>query len=307
MRWKNVSSFLFFLLLAFIFWLMLFFERSVEGTYRIPLKYTNVPDNVVFDNDPPNHLDVRISDRGREIFLYDLFSRDSLEINVGENQKNRNNNLQGSSLQQLIQSSFSQSSKILGYYPMNISTSTSKLESKKLRVAFDGAITTYRTNLVADSATFLPETVMAYGAKKQLSELTEAVTEYVVFDNLKATSQLPIKIKAVQGVKFVPDKVDIYIAIEEFTEKSFEIPIKAKNMPQGLDVKFFPSQVSVSFSVTIEGYKKISADDFSIVLDYNKFKGNGNGRVDLGLTHSPSTVRNLRLSPASVEFLFETN
>jgi len=307
MPWKNLFSFLFFLLLAFIFWLTLFFERSVEGTYRIPIKYVNIPDNVVFDSDPPKFIEVRVNDRGSAIFRYDLFLRDSLEIDVEENRKSKTGNLQGAQLQQLIESRLYPSSKILGYYPMTISLNTSKLESKKLSVMFDGAITTSRANLVADSATFLPETVMAYGSKKQLSELSKAVTEYTVFDNLKATSQLPIKIKAVLGVKFVPNKVDIYIPIEEFTEKSFEIPVKAKNMPQGMDVKFFPSQVNVLFSVTIEEYKKISADDFSIVLDYNKFNKNKNGRVDLELTHSPSTVRSVRISPTSVEFLFETD
>ena len=307
MPWKNLFSFLFFVLLAFVFWLTLFFERSVEGTYKIPIKYSHVPDDVVFDSEPPKFIEVRVSDRGSAIFRYDLFLKDSLEVNVEESQKGKNNNLQGSQFQQLIQSRFYPSSKILGYYPMNISLSTSKLESKKLSVVFDGEITTNRANLIADSATFLPETVMAYGSKKQLSELPNAVTEYRVFDNLKATSQLPVRIKAVAGVKFVPDKVDIYIPIEEFTEKSFEIPVKVKNMPQGMGVKFFPSQVTVSFSVTIEEYKKISADDFNVLLDYNKFRKNENGRVDLELTHFPSSVRNSRIAPTSVEFLFETD
>lgn len=307
MPWKNVFAFLFFLLLAFIFWLTLFFERTEEGTYKVPLKYTHVPDDVVFDSEPPKYVEVRVSDKGSAIFRYDLFMKDSLEIDVEESQRNKNNNLQGSQFQQLLQSRFAQSSRIVGYYPMSISLSTSKLESKKLTVVFDGEITTSRANLVADSATFLPETVIAYGSKKQLAELKNAITEYRVFDNLKATSQLSISIKRATGIKFVPDKVDIYIPVEEFTEKSFDIPITVKNMPHGMDVKFFPSQVSILFSTTLEDYKKISADDFSIQLDYTKFHNNANGRVELALTHAPSSIRNPRITPTSVEFLFETD
>ena len=41
--WKNILFFLFFLVMAFIFWLMLFFQKeNVEGI-PIPLKYTNIP------------------------------------------------------------------------------------------------------------------------------------------------------------------------------------------------------------------------------------------------------------------------
>ena len=305
--WKNLLSFLFFFMLAFIFWLTLFFERNVEGSYKVPLKYTNVPEDVVFDTEPPKFIEVRVSDKGSEIFRYDLFPKDTIVINLEEYQGSKNSFIQGAQYLQLIKSSFSQNSTILGYFPLSISLATSKLESKKLSVVFDGEITTNRANLVADSATFLPETVIAYGARAQLSELSNAITEYTVFNNLKATSQLPIHIKPIEGVKFVPNIVDIYIPIEEFTERSFEIPITAKNLPHGMDVKFFPSRATVSFSVTLEEYKKISEDDFQVQLNYLDFHSNKDGRVELTLTREPSSVRNPRISPTSVEFLFEAN
>ncbi|WP_298648370.1 YbbR-like domain-containing protein [uncultured Proteiniphilum sp.] len=304
--WKNVLSFLFFLLLAFIFWLMLFFQKeNVEGTYRIPLKYTNISDDVVFDNPLPLFIEVSVADNGAQIFRLDMRKKDSLEINVTELTEEGNTVLQGDQYKQLIRSQLFPSTNIRGYYPMNISLATSKLQSKELPVVFDGEITTNRANLVADSATFIPEVVMAYGSQKSLDKLKGAVTEYTVFKNLKATSQLPVRINNVEGVKFVPSQVDIYIPIEEYTERTFEVPITAAHMPKKLDVKFFPSRASVTFSVTLEEYRKIVPEDFSIELDYRKFHSNEDGRVELELTVSPSSIINPRISPTSVEFLFE--
>ena len=117
---------------------------------------------------------------------------------------------------------------------------------------------------------------------------------------------MPIKINKVEGVKFIPSQVDIYIPIEEYTERTFEIPITAIHVPSKLDVKFFPSRANVTFSVTLEEYKKIAAEDFAIELDYRKFHTNEDGRVTLELTKIPSTIINPRISPASVEFLFES-
>jgi YbbR domain-containing protein len=305
--WRNMLFFMLFMILAFIFWLMLFFQKeNVEGTYRVPLKYTNVPEDVVFDNELPEFIEVTVADKGSEIFKLDVIRRDSLEIDVATLTEGGTTVLQGDQYRLLILSRLSPSSAIRGYYPMNISLATSKLKSKQLMVIFDGEITTSRANLVVDSVLFIPETITAYGSKESLDQLKNAVTEYTIFKNLKSTSQLPIRINPVEGVKFSPDQVEAFIPIEEYTERGFEVPIVATHLPKDLDVKFFPSKVNVTFSVTLEEYKKIDPEDFEITLDYRKFHDNEDGRVEIELTKSPSTVVNPRLSPTSVEFLFES-
>lgn len=305
-NWKNAILFIAFLLLAFTFWLMLFFQREkVESSYKIPLKFTNIPNDIVFNETLPNEIEIRVSDRGSEIFSYDFLLEDSLEINVEKYKKDKVTNLQGAELVQLIMNHLSKSAELKAYYPINISLATSKLQKKELTVVFDGEITTSRSNLVAEEPTFLPKAVIAYGSGSQLAELTSAPTVHAVYGNLKATSQLKVKLNPVSGVKFVPDEVEIYIPVNEYTERTFEIPITVKHVPSKVDVKFFPSQAEVSFSVTLEEYKKISPEDFEIELDYIKFHENTNGRVELELTKSPTSIRKPRISPSSVEFLLE--
>ena len=304
--WKNMFAFLFFLIMAFIFWLMLFFQKeNVEGTYRFALKYTNIPEDVVFNNPLPQFIDISISDNGSEIFKLDITKKDSLEIDVSEITDGGTNILQGEEFRQLLSSQFATSTRIRGYYPMTVSLATSKLESKELKVTFDGEITTSRANLMADSIIFIPASVIAYGSKESLSNLNTAITEYTIFKNINATSQLPIAIYPVEGVKFSPTEVDIYIPVVEYTEQSFEIPIKATHLPRNLDVKFFPSRATVSFSVTLDDYREITPEDFAIELDYRSFRENENGRVELIITKKPGSIVDPKISPTSVEFLFE--
>ncbi len=298
--------FLVFLIFGFAFWLMLFFQKeNVEGTYRFPIKYINIPENVVFDNPLPDFVDISISDNGSEIFKLDVSRKDSIVIDVIELKKSGNTVLQGDQYRQLIKNQLSTSTNIRGYFPMNISLATSELESKELKVTFDGEIITSRANLVAESATFIPETVVAYGSETSLRNLTSAVTEHTIFRNLNATSQLPIKINSIEGVRFSPSEVEIYIPVVEYTEHSFDVPIIASNVPNNLDVKFFPSKATVSFSVTLSEYKKIIPEDFSIIVDYRDFHKNDDGRVTLELTKHPSSIVDPRISPSYVEFLFE--
>ncbi|MBF6597396.1 MAG: hypothetical protein ITF98_04130 [Fermentimonas sp.] len=304
--WKNMFSFLFFLIMAFIFWLMLFFQKeNVEGTYRFALKYTNIPEDVVFNNPLPQFIDISISDNGSEIFKLDIRKKDSLDIDVSEITDGGTSILQGEQFRQLLSSQFATSTRIRGYYPMTISLETSKLESKELKVTFDGEITTSRANLLADSIVFIPSSVMAYGSKESLNNLKTAITEYTIFKNINATSQLPITIYPIEGIKFSPTEVEIYIPIVEYTEQTFEIPIKATHLPRNLDVKFFPSRATVSFSVTLDAYREITPEDFAIELDYRSFHENENGRVELIITKKPTSIVDPKISPTSVEFLFE--
>lgn len=304
-NWKSTLTFLWFLFLSFAFWMLLFFQRDIESTYRLPIKYTKVPDDVVFDSPLPQDLEIRIGDKGSEIFKYIFILRDSIVIDISKYQDAGITNIQGGELTQIIRSKLSKGSTIVAYYPINIPITTSKLHKKEIEVIFDGEISTGRSNLIADLVTISPEKITAYGSEEKLSQLTNATTVFTQLNNLKATSQFDINIKEEDGIKFAPNIVQVYIPILEFTERKIEVPITVVNTPKDVDVKFFPSQTEVSFSVTLEDYKKIESEEFTIELNYEDFYKNDGGRVELNLTGSPASIRNVKISPSTVEFLLE--
>lgn len=303
--WGKVIPFFLFLILAFIFWLLIFFQRNAEGDYQIPLKYVNIPEEEVFVNQMPQNIDLRIRDLGSGLFNYYFKRKDSLIINVGDAQKNNEIKLQGNQLTQLIRTKLSANTQLIGYSPATISLETAKLQSKTVPVVFDGEMRTSGGYLVIDSVLIIPSEVKIYGAGEQLRNITEVVTEYSVFENLKATSQLSTKLKKIEGVKMIPNEVDIYIPILEYTERQFEIPITVSNQPSDIDIKFFPSKVNVTFAVTLDDYKKIVPEDFQIKINYNDLKAKEGDQVELKLSESPPSIKNPHISPGVVEFLFE--
>ncbi len=307
-EWSKVLPFFLFLILAFIFWLLLFFERKDEGSYRIPIKYVNIPKQEVFTETMPDHINLRVRDLGLELLHYKfkMFrKKDSLLIDVTEAQKNNETNLQGNQLTILIHEKLSKDTELVGYVPATIPIKTSKLHSKTVPVVFDGEKRTSAGHLIIDSISIIPNEVTIYGDEDQLRNITEVVTEYSIFEDLKATSQLTASLKGIKGVTFETNEVDIYIPIHEFTERQFEIPILAIGSPEAYDVKFFPSKVKVTFSVTLDDYKIISPEDFEIKLDYNMLRQTEGDQVALQLTKFPPSIKNPHLSPAVAEFLFE--
>ena len=305
--WSKVLPFFLFLILAFIFWILLFFQNKADGNHRIPIKYVNIPKDEVFANTTPKHIDVRIRDDGVELFGYLFKKRDSLLIDVTEAQKNNDGKLQGSQLSQLIHNKLARSTELIGYLPASITVETYKLHSKIVPVVFDGSMRTNARQLIvgSNSISIIPNEVKLLGSEEQLRSITEVVTEHTAFDNLKATSQLPAKIKAIEGVIIEPKEVEVYIPVYEYTERQFEIPVLSKNSPSTLDIKFFPSRANVTFLVTLDDYKKISPDDFEITIDYDTLRAIKKDHVELKLSKFPPTIKNPKISPEVVEFLFE--
>lgn len=306
-KWSKVIPFFLFLILAFIFWLLIFFQNKAEGNFRIPIKYTNIPEEEIFVNSMPQYIDLRIRDLGSGLFNYYFFKqKDSLVIDVEKNQKDNNEKLQVNQLTQLIRTKLSANTELIGYSPAIISLETAKLQSKTVPVIFDGEMRTSGGHLVIDSVSIIPSEVKVYGTGEQLRSISNVMTEYSVFENLKATSQLKAKLKAPEeGIRMNPDEVEFYIPIQEFTERQLEIPITISNQPEDIDVKFFPSKVNVTFAVTLDDYKKITQEDFEIKINFNDLKGLTVDQVELNLTKYPHSIINPHISPNKVEFLFE--
>ena len=304
--WRTVIPFFLFLMLAFVFWLIIFFQEKAEGDFRIPLKYINIPEDEVFVNPMPQYIDLRISDLGSGLFNYYFFRKnDSLVIDVEKIQKENNEKSQINQLPQLIRSKLSVNTQLIGYSPAIISLETAKLQSKTVPIVFDGEMRTSGGHLVIDTILFIPNEVKVLGTGEQLRNISQVVTEYTVFENLKATSQLKIKIKTPDGAKINPREVEVYIPIYEFTERQFIIPITVSNEPDNLNIRFFPSKAQVSFAVTLDDYKKIVEEDFEIKINYIDLKNKEGDQVELKLSKFPSSIINPHISPSVVEFLFE--
>ena len=73
-----------------------------------------------------------------------------------------------------------------------------------------------------------------------------------------------------------PEKANLKIPVERFTEKEFKIPLEIRNKPEDINFKIFPSEVSISFLIGLNNYEDIRCIRFSIVcgLRFDKYQRN---------------------------------
>ena len=88
-RSKEVITFLLFLGLSFLFWVLQSLNEEVEASFKIPIRFTNVPDKVMITNEYPQYLDIRIRDNGTTMMNYMIDRFVPVEIDFNQYQNKR--------------------------------------------------------------------------------------------------------------------------------------------------------------------------------------------------------------------------
>ncbi|MDR2956376.1 MAG: YbbR-like domain-containing protein [Prevotella sp.] len=307
LSWKKVLTFLFFVLLASIFWMMQIWRQKFDATYVIPIKYVNVPENIAFESDLPENIEVRIRDDGSTLINYYLTKRkDSLEINIKDALKeDKEKMIQGANLKKLIQDKFSSSTELLGYNPSYINYKYSALHEKKLPVIYDGYVRLASGYLLDGELTISPDSVMAYGTKAALDTLRYAHTVDDSLNNITSARKVRIAMQPKKGIKYFPGSIELNIPVDEFTQKDVEVPVTCINLPENLNIKLFPSSVKIPFFVGLRRYDDIDATDFKVIVNYNDIITSKETYLPVIIAEIPDYVQPKLPIPTEVEFVLE--
>jgi hypothetical protein len=284
------------------------YRQPFETTLTIPIKYVDIPHNIVFDNELPDNVVVRVKDDGAAVFKYFFTKRnDTITIDVEKILKsNKSNVLQNASYEEILRTVLLSSSEIKNYQPVRISLEFAKLHEKKVPVIFDGQILIDQGYLLNGYIKVEPDSVMVYGSELSLKNVSNAYTHSDTIRELKSATTLSIKLRDQRNVTFSPSSVNVSIPIDKYTEKEIIVPVTCINLPQDLDIKIFPSNIKVAFLVGLTQYKSVTENDFSIELDYNYLKDIKEMVTPIRLTSVPSVhIHNITLSPTEIEFVFE--
>lgn len=306
--WKKILTFSFFMIIAGILWFMQIYNQTFETNVSIPVKYTSVPDSIVFSDTLPSRVNIRVRDLGYNMFRYRLKRDDTVFLDVSpviDSNNNSNKILQGALLEAYLRKLLPQTATIVNYDPVRISFNYTTLQSRKIPVIFDGQLNISPGYFLNGDIRLVPDSVTAYGALSDLSKISYIYTSSDTVNRLESNRKINYRLNNINNVRLVPENISVYVPIEAYTQKKIEVPVSAFNMPDDLIIKFFPSRVNLSFFVGVSMADSVDVDDFSVGVDYESIKDSRSVSVPVRITSSPTFTRNLTIDPPNVEFIFE--
>ena len=267
---KEFLIFLFFLVLSTTYWLMSVLNETMEREIIVPVKLSNIPDNAIVLTDETVPLRVTIRDKGYTIAAY-LYGEELSTIKLpfanyfkGEQRCIVNTN----ELNKLVAAQLYSSSKILSIKPERLEFPFNQGQHKRLPIKFRGTVKPADSYHLA-RITFSPDSVMVYSSQQTLDSLQNVVTEPVNIQDFNDTISRKIRIESIKGSKIVPNEVRMTLYPDILVEATINVPITPINVPEGMVMRTFPSQIQVNYIIGAARYHKISQKNFMVVADYS--------------------------------------
>lgn len=299
--------FLFFLLLSFAFWILQSMQGEYEMQLDIPITYADIPRNMAFVRTPPSAISVRIRDKGSVLLNYKLgHTRASIDFRMQDTTSGSVVRLSAEDIEGILMKQFVPSTALLGFAPSQIEIPYSRLKKKRLPVRFAGRVRTEPGFLLSGDITIAPSMVDVFAAGVVLDTLTSVQTVYTEINKGNKTLVRKLKLRGAEGLRFEPGEVSVAIPIEEYAQKTLEIPVVCADVPQGYIVRMFPAVVKLTCNVPLSLFRDLSAGNFSVEATLADRDRNGSGMLPLRLTKKPGWAGSVALSQDSVEFILES-
>jgi hypothetical protein len=306
-QWREALIFLFFLLLSFAFWVLQSMQGEYEIQMEIPIVYKDMPQDMAFVRTPPSAITVRIRDKGSVLLNYTLGQkRASITLRMqGASAPDNTLFLSAKDVEGIILKQLIPSTNLVSFAPQQIEIPFSKLRKKKLPVCFAGVIRTEPGFLVSGDIVITPSMADVFAADVVLDSLISVQTVYTEINKAKKTLTRKLKLQKKEGVRFAPGEVSVTIPIEEYTEKTLEIPVVCRDVPRGYTLRVFPSVVKLTCSVPLSLFRDLSEKDFSVEALLVNPEQNVSGMLPVRLAKKPDWADRVALSQDSVEFILE--
>lgn len=306
-QWKEALIFFCFILLAFGFWMLQSLQQEYEITIHIPVRYKNVPPDIAFTETPPEEVSVKVKDKGSVLLNY-TFGRSFIPIEADiKSKKGKSGELiiSRKEIESDIKKQLIATTSLLSFEPLQIDLPYSKRIKKEIPVIFNGEIQTEAGFKVSGDTVLVPNTVTVYASDVILDSLKVVKTVFTEIKKGNKTASRTVQLQKIAGAAFEPANVSVTIPIEEFTEKTLEIPVVCTDLPPHYILRTFPSVVKVNCSVPLSRFKDISTDDFAIHISFADLEQNVSGTLPIQLFKKPSWVDATTFTPERIEFILE--
>ena len=303
---RNLPVFLIFLGLSAIFWFLQTIQENTEVTLSYRLIIEDMPNDVVFTSDMPSEINVSYSSKGWNAFYYKFMRNDNPEIVVNfkeVNQKSGKVIIDANTLRRAVMRKKPQGMTFKTTSPNKIEAYYSNGQHKRVPVIFNGRVSTTAGRYQCGTI-LMPDSVDIYAPKHIYGRINHVKTENVTYTDLEDTLQTRLALLVPRGAKAIPDSVDTRICVDIFTDKTLQATVYSENVPHNKLIRTFPLKVNVTFLVSATLYDEINASDFLLAIDYKELSSDSK-RCRIHVRQKPGNIRNLRISPETVEYIIE--
>ncbi|MBR4128386.1 MAG: hypothetical protein IKT92_02800 [Bacteroidaceae bacterium] len=306
LRSKSFLTFLFFLTLSTAFWCFEAFKEVNTVEISVPLRLTNIPENVVVTTELPKDVRITLRDKNSSLFFYRYFQTMApVEIDFSHYANpSCHVRLPKEDVRRGLKNNFETSTELLGLRPDTLEYFYSYGTSKTVETRLQGKLAPADGYYIVRQELH-PALATVYATERQLDTISAALTLPYYHTDLTESFSTQIYLQDVKGAKFLPDTVRLSVEVDRLVEKTLALPVQPLNFPEDVRLRTFPMKVNVTFQVGMKEFRNVTEADFKLVLDANDLTDATANTCAVRIVEQPAAAFRLRLSQSEVEFLIE--
>lgn len=285
--------------IALALWIPTKMAQVYKAEKKVFLDF-RLPQNTSFSRLPPKDMVVVVEGTGWNL-LYDFIIAAHVHLTYDLRYSRAFRLSRGQLRTDILNRLFSDKLKIVELNYDDLQFDLEPVLTRKVPVLFAGALHFEKDYNLKAPLRLTPDSVTVSGPESQIRPLISISTDSLVLHNLSQsfTRALGFSLKPEWSAQ--PDRVTLDVQIEKFTEKSLFVPV---TLPEHSDsIKYFPTQVRVVFQVGLSRYSEVNSSDFSIEAEFDTARTQTPGSLPLQLSRQPSFIRNVRISPKTIDYL----
>ena len=300
---KDALIYLLFVGLATLFWWGRAMSSQREVEVKLPVAYTQVPAQVVFNTPLPTHLEVVLRDNGR-LLRQVQHTKPTVTISLADKLNETHGTLQLSTdvLRQKIQDNLPGSTAIQQIRPEEITTTYYVEATKKVPIRLCAAWTLEKQYQLAEPPVLEPAWVNIYGTQEAIDTIDSISTDSVIVEKLQDQVQRDIALLIPADIRTDQPTISVTWNAEMFTEKSFQLPIEIINLPDNKVIHLFPQTTTITARVGISHFSDLTEEDFKAVCEY---PAQAQTTLPVTIICNNPYVTQMRASIREVEYIIE--
>ena len=304
---KKLSTYFLFLIISFSFWFLSMLSKQHETTLKIPLIYSNFPDDKLVSIPAADFVEVRVKAPGFSILFYNLFSFSKLSLDIDK--ANTKPNKGGSEVFWIMNSKrkpiveiVSSSMELIDISPERLVISFRNKARKKVAIKLNQTISLQSDIWFANPIILVPDSVIIYGEKKQLDTIDFIDTKELLLTDLSESNNSNLSLSIPEEVQCKIKNIEVIITLESFVEQLIEYNVQVVNLKKGYTIKLFPQKVQVTLRAPKNKYSMLQTDFLTLKVDASLISAE-NSSLDVEIENLPSFIQLQRVYPSRVEFL----
>jgi hypothetical protein len=309
---KTISkTFFIFIAVSLGFWLLTTLSKTYSTSIAFPIVYQKFSQNKLLKEAPIKKLNIFVEATGFKIFSCKLLNK-PIHLKTSKLQRKSKDlyyflpKKQKKNITQQLTSKL----KIVEIIEDTIFLKIGTLETKKIPVQPNLKINYKVGYKLLGDVNLLPDSILVSGPKSKLKTIDKVQLKELMLTNVFEDFNQAVLVKSDtshKNLKFHTKQVEISGKVEQFTERSFEVPFEIINvaLSNNDNLTTLTKKVRLTFTVGLTEFENITKEDFLIVCDYRLAKENNLNFLIPKLTKKPSQINNYTITPNKIDFLIK--